>query len=223
MKETSTIKDMFDNIAERYDFLNHTLSIFQDYYWRYQMFNEVVPAREVLVLDIATGTGDSAKVSIKNGFKVVGIDLSYKMLYKTKKKIKSDSFVPICGSGYELPFKNESFSVITCAFGIRNMHETIPALKEINRVLKNGGKVIFLEFSMPKTLFKYPYRIYLKYVMPFIASFFSRKEAYDYLYDSIEKFPRPDDFAQLLKEASFTASKTKSLSFGTVNIITAFK
>jgi len=223
MKETKTIKGMFDNIVESYDFLNHTLSFFQDYYWRYQMFSEVLPAKDMMVLDLATGTGDSAKVSIKHGFKVIGVDLSYKMLYKTKKKMASDSFAPLCASGYELPFKNESFSVITCAFGIRNMHETPLALKEINRVLKKGGKVIFLEFSMPKTLFQYPYRFYLKYVMPFIASFFSRKEAYDYLYQSIENFPKPDEFSCLLKEANFTACKVKPLSLGTVFVITAFK
>ncbi len=223
MKETATIKSMFDNIVENYDFLNHTLSFFQDYYWRYMMLKEICPARDNLVMDLATGTGDSAKGALKKGYRVTGVDLSYKMLYKTKEKIKEGVFIPVVASGYELPFRDESFGVITCAFGIRNMHETVMALKEIRRVLKKGGKAVFLEFSMPQNRFKYIYRFYLKYFMPFIASFFSRKEAYDYLFKSIDSFPKPSEFSDMLCEAGFSGCSTRSLSFGTVYLFTAYK
>lgn len=223
MKETQTIKAMFDNIAERYDFLNHLLSFFQDFYWRHVMNSELLPAADVIVLDLATGTGDSAKGAIKRGFRVVGVDLSYKMLYKTKKKVLSKNFTAVAASGYQLPYKDESFGAVTCAFGIRNMHETVSALKEINRVIKRGGKAIFLEFTMPEAPFKYVYRLYLKYFMPAIASLFSKKDAYDYLWQSIENFPNPDVFSELLKEAGFSAAKKKALSFGCVYVITAYK
>ncbi|GAB4435784.1 MAG: bifunctional demethylmenaquinone methyltransferase/2-methoxy-6-polyprenyl-1,4-benzoquinol methylase UbiE [bacterium] len=223
MKETKTIKEMFDNIVGSYDFLNHTLSFFQDYYWRYQMFRELLPLKEGLVMDLATGTGDSAKGVLKRGCKVLGVDLSFKMLYKTKKKLKGENFIPLTASGYELPFKSDTFSAITCAFGIRNMHDTVNALKEIRRVLKKGGKVVFLEFCMPEGVFKHPYRLYLKRIMPLMASLFSRKEAYDYLYHSIENFPKPDEFSDLLMSAGFNGYKRKPLSFGTVYIHRAHK
>lgn len=223
MKETQTIKKMFDNIVGSYDFLNHTLSFFQDYYWRYQMFKELLPVRDTLIMDLATGTGDSAKCAIKMGFVVVGVDLSFKMLYKTKDKLTKKIFIPLSASGYELPFKSETFSAITCAFGIRNMHETLLALKEVNRVLKKQGKVVFLEFCMPTGIFGYLYRIYLKHIMPFVAAFFSKKEAYDYLFKSIENFPKPEEFSNLLMLAGFSGYKWKSLSFGTVYVHTAYK
>lgn len=223
MKETKNIKRMFDNIVENYDFLNHTLSLFQDYYWRCEMLKELLPVKGNKLLDLATGTGDSALGSIKKGFTIIGVDLSYKMLCKTKRKLNNAAFFPLTASAYELPFKDESFDAITCAFGIRNMHETKEALKEINRVLKRGGKVAFLEFSMPQGRIKYLYRFYLKYVMPFVASLFSKKEAYDYLYQSIENFPKPYEFSDLLKSTNFSCCKIKPLSFGTVYVFTAYK
>lgn len=187
------------------------------------MNSELLPASDVLVLDLATGTGDSAKGALRNGFRVIGVDLSYKMLYKTKKKVFSTNFAAVAASGYQLPFKDESFGAVTCAFGIRNMHETLLALKEINRVIKKGGKAIFLEFTMPEAPFKYVYGLYLKYFMPLIASIFSKKDAYDYLWQSIENFPKPDVFSELLKECGFSASKKKALSLGCVYVITTYK
>lgn len=224
MQESLQIKAMFDNIAGKYDFLNHLLSLGQDFYWRNAMVKALYPLKKnSLICDLATGTGDSAKVIIKKGFHVIGVDLSLKMLKKSKEKLSHLTFIPLCGSGYELPFKEETFDAITCAFGIRNMHSIDSALKEISRVLKKGGKAIFLEFSSPSNFFRPIYTFYMRYILPNIAGMFSKKDAYEYLWESINNFPAPDKFADLLIRSGFNGVEQTALSFGTVYIHKAFK
>jgi len=224
MQESLQIKAMFDNIANKYDFLNHLLSLGQDFYWRKEMLKALYPLeKSSIVCDLATGTGDSAKVIIKKGFNVFGVDLSPKMLQISKRKLSNFSFYPLCGSGYQLPFKDETFDAVTCAFGIRNMHSIDMALTEIFRVLKKGGKSVFLEFSVPSNIFKAIYAFYMKYILPNIAAMFSEKQAYEYLWESICSFPEPDEFANILIKAGFVGVEQTSLSLGTVYIHKAFK
>ncbi|HMK56035.1 MAG TPA: ubiquinone/menaquinone biosynthesis methyltransferase [Dissulfurispiraceae bacterium] len=213
----------FDNIADRYDFLNHLLSLGQDFYWRAVMVKELNPSRGDRILDLATGTGDSAGAIAERGVDVVGVDISFNMLLKAKQKITGMHYQICSGSGYSLPFKTETFSGATCAFGIRNMHETQKALKEIHRVLRRGTKMVFLEFSMPRGIIRAPYGFYLGRILPFVAGIFSRKEAYDYLADSIEKFYTPDGFAELIVESGFSRCEKRSLSLGCVFIHVAYK
>jgi len=224
MEESFQIKAMFDNIARKYDFLNHLLSFGQDYYWRYAMLKELLPLKKnSTVCDLATGTGDSAFVLTKRGYNVTGVDLSLDMLKIAKKKHNKGKFFPISGSAYTLPFKDETFDAITCSFGIRNMHVTELALKEIFRVIKVGGKAVFLEFSLPEGTFLKIYRLYMQFLVPNLARFFSKKDAYVYLWDSIKKFPDPDRFADMLLKAGFNSVSQKALSFKTVYIHKAFK
>lgn len=224
MQESLQIKAMFDNIANKYDFLNHFLSLGQDFYWRKAMVKALYPVKKnSLICDLATGTGDSAKEIIKRGFKVVGVDLSSAMLSISKKKLYDKPFLPLCGSGYALPFKNDTFDAITCAFGIRNMHSIDLALKEIYRVLKKGGKAVFLEFSTPTNFFKPVYSFYMRYILPNLAGVFSKKDAYEYLWESISSFPLPDKFADILIQSGFSSIEQTSLSFGTVYIHKAYK
>lgn len=222
-KSSSFVKEMFDNIVERYDFLNHTLSFFQDYYWRYKMTEEQNPIEGKLIMDLAVGTGDSSKGIIKKGGRVIGVDLSYKMLLKAKKKFFDKNFYAVQASVYDLPFKDETFDGLSCAFGIRNMHERKKALKEIYRVLKRNCFAVFLEFSKPKGFIKNFYIFYLKYVMPNLAGFFSRKSAYVYLRKSIEDFPLPEAFQEEILHSGFNACEYYPLSFGTVYIHKAYK
>ena len=213
----------FDPIADRYDFLNHLLSLGQDFYWRAVMVKELNPLRGDRMLDLATGTGDSAKAIVERKVTVVGVDISFNMLLRAKKKIPSSHYQICSGSGYALPFKPETFNGATCAFGIRNMHETTKALKEILRVLKRGGKMVFLEFSMPRGIIRIPYGFYLGKMLPFVAGIFSRRDAYDYLADSIKKFYTPDDFARIIVDAGFSRCEKKSLSMGCVYVHIAYK
>ncbi|HMK59702.1 MAG TPA: ubiquinone/menaquinone biosynthesis methyltransferase [Dissulfurispiraceae bacterium] len=213
----------FDNISGRYDFLNHLLSLGQDYYWRAVMVRELGPSVGDRILDLATGTGDSAKAIVERGIDVIGVDISFNMLLEAKQKITGGHYQICSGSGYALPFKAETFSGATCAFGIRNMHETIKALMEIHRVMKKGSKMAFLEFSMPRGMIKRPYSFYLSKILPFVAGLFSKREAYDYLADSIRKFYAAEEFAQLIVAAGFSRCEKKALSLGCVYIHIAYK
>ncbi|MCX7991951.1 MAG: ubiquinone/menaquinone biosynthesis methyltransferase [Proteobacteria bacterium] len=219
----SKIKGMFDDIVDNYDFLNHTLSFFQDYYWRYKMTNELNPVKDKLIMDLAVGTGDSSVGIVRRGGNVIGVDLSYKMLRKTKKKFLNKQFKAIQASVYELPFKDQTFDGLCCAFGIRNMHERNRALKEIHRILKKNSFAVFLEFSMPKGIIKPIYTFYLKAIMTNIASLFSKRSAYTYLRKSIEGFPSPERFLDEILSAGFNCGEFYPLSLGTVYIHKAYK
>jgi demethylmenaquinone methyltransferase / 2-methoxy-6-polyprenyl-1,4-benzoquinol methylase len=213
----------FNIIAHRYDFLNHLLSLGQDYYWRRVMISELAPAEGDLILDLATGTGDSARAVVGKGIRVVGIDISLDMLQLARKKMPGDSYSALLGSAYALPVRSGIFSGATCAFGIRNMSKTSDALKEICRVMKKGSRMVFLEFSMPEGLIRRPYGFYLRKVLPFIAGLFSNRDAYVYLGDSIEGFHRPDEFAKLILDAGFSRCEMRRLSMGCVFIHKAYK
>jgi demethylmenaquinone methyltransferase/2-methoxy-6-polyprenyl-1,4-benzoquinol methylase len=213
----------FDTIVDRYDFLNHLLSVGQDFYWRAVMVKELNPSKGDRVLDLATGTGDSARAIVERGVTVAGVDISFSMLLRAKQKIPDARYAVLAGSAYTIPFKSETFDGATCAFGIRNMQETTKALKEIHRVLKKGGKMIFLEFSMPDGLIRRPYGLYLRKILPLVAGLFSRRDAYDYLADSIEKFYTPEAFSQLIVKAGFSRCDKMRLSLGCVYLHIAQK
>jgi demethylmenaquinone methyltransferase / 2-methoxy-6-polyprenyl-1,4-benzoquinol methylase len=213
----------FDDIAQRYDFLNHLLSAGQDYYWRRAMVRALAPSPGELILDLASGTGDSARGIAKKGVDVVGIDISFNMLSLAKQKLRRMQYRVVQGSGYSMPFRTETFDGAVCAFGIRNMHETADAIREIFRVMKKGGRMVFLEFSMPRGIIRRPYLFYLRKVLPAAASLFSSREEYDYLGDSIEKFYSPETFAQLLMDAGFSRCEKTGLSLGCVYIHKAYK
>ncbi len=213
----------FDSIVDRYDFLNHLLSVGQDFYWRRVMLRELRACEGDLVLDLATGTGDGARAIVEKGVSVTGVDISFNMIKRAKEKITGAPYSVLAGSAYAIPLKSLTFDSATCAFGIRNMHETSRALKEIYRVLKKGGTMVFLEFSMPRGIIRGPYRFYLNSILPLIAGLFSEREAYDYLADSIEKFYTPEEFATLIVNAGFTRCHRMPLSFGCVYIHIAYK
>jgi len=213
----------FDDIADRYDFLNHLLSLGLDYYWRAAMVRALAPAPGELILDLATGTGDSAKAIAKKGISVTGVDISHKMLAAARRKLRGLRYSAVQGSAYSLPVRAGTFDGGVCAFGIRNMHETDDALREIYRAIKKGGRMVFLEFAMPRGMIRRPYRLYLKRIIPPAAGIFSSSEAYEYLGDSIEHFYPPDEFARIIVRAGFSRCEKISLSMGCVYIHKAYK
>jgi len=217
------VRDLFDGIDRRYDFLNHLLSFCVDYHWRNVMARELLPLGGPLVLDLAAGTGDSAATLLRRGLTVVGVDVSLNMLARGRAKINRESYQPVLASGYSLPFREGSFDGATCAFGIRNMPETALALEELFRVLKRGGTVVVLEFSMPSGFLRLPYRFYLRKVIPRVAGIFSSRAAYEYLGESIEAFHRPDEFCTLIRQAGFESCEKHPLTMGVVHIHKARK
>jgi len=204
------VQKMFNDIAHRYDLLNHLLSGGTDVYWRRKAISKLNINSDSLVLDIACGTGDFAFTTNKlKKSKVIGIDIATKMLNLGKQKSidkkKSNKIKFLAGDGEKLPFNDEVFNAVTIAFGVRNMGDIKKNLSEMSRVLKPGGELIILEFSTPKSnLFKKAYMFYFHKILPGIGKLISKdKEAYTYLPVSVNHFPKPKEFERWIEDEDF--------------------
>ena len=224
------VAQMFDNISEKYDFLNHFLSMGIDIKWRKKVLKIVQSKKPKTILDIATGTGDVAILLAKaNPEKIVGLDLSNGMLEVGKRKVKEknlDSLIEmIQGDSEDLPFEDNSFDVITVSFGVRNFENLAKGIQEINRVLKPGGTFIVLEFSQPtKFPMKQLYRFYSKRVLPIFGKMISKdNSAYTYLPESVAAFPFGTAFNNILEKNGFNNATDKPVTFGIASIYTATK
>jgi len=224
------VRQMFDSIARRYDFLNHFLSLGIDRLWRKKTIRIIQHLPHKTILDVATGTGDmSILASRLETTSIVGIDISSEMLEIQKMKLESKKLnakitVQIADAE-NLPFEKESFDVIMTAFGVRNFENLDKGLSEFHRVLKNGGHVVILEFSKPTAFFvKGIFKFYFSNILPLLGRMVSRHNfAYSYLPDSVDRFPSGADFSQRLNKAGFVETNYKSLSFGIASIYTGKK
>ena len=220
------VADMFDHIAPRYDFLNRFLSAGVDIRWRKKAlayFNDSPPKT---LLDVATGTADMALMADKK-FKplsVTGIDISEGMLDIGRKKISAagldKKITLIKADSADLPFETNSFDAVTVAFGVRNFQDLEKGLAEILRVLHPGGKLVVLEFSRPKSkIFKPLYSFYMNKIAANIGRLFSKNNcAYDYLDESIRKFPEGKDFLNIMASTGFVNTINKPLTLGICSI-----
>ena len=169
------VEQMFDSIASRYDFLNHTLSLGIDKGWRKKAIASIGKNNPKQILDVATGTADLAIACLTlDPDSVIGIDISQNMLNVGIKKINdqgfSDKIKLMKGDSESLPFENNTFDAITVAFGVRNFEHLDNGLKEIARVLKPGGVLAVLEFSKPRSFpFKQLYNLYFSNILPFFV------------------------------------------------------
>ena len=217
---------MFDKIAFRYDFLNHFLSAGIDVGWRKKAIKQLRSLDPKLVLDVATGTGDMAILANKllTAEKITGIDISEGMLEIGKKKIEKLGLQHrvelLKGDSETILFDNNSFDAVTVAFGVRNFQDLELGLTEIKRVLKPGGKLVVLEFTKPKLpVIKNFYNLYLTLIAPMIGRVISKnKNAYQYLNDSVQKFPEGKDFVQILNKLGYKNASCKTLSLGISSI-----
>ncbi len=225
------VKEMFDNISPKYDFLNRLLSMGIDRGWRNKLIDLMKPYQPKNILDIATGTGDLAILEAiqLSPEKVIGLDISEGMLKVAKEKVlekKLEHIIElITGDAENIPYENDTFDAITVAFGVRNFENLKQGLKEMNRVLKPGGIALILEFSQPEqTPFKQAYGIYSKYILPFIGKIISGDQsAYSYLPESISVFPYGEKMKQILMESGFSQVNIYPLTFGISTIYLAKK
>ena len=224
------VEQMFDNIAPRYDFLNHFLSLGIDKIWRKKAIGILSDYKTDLLLDVATGTGDFAIAALKlKPSKIVAFDLSEQMLnvgrIKAEKLGLGQSIKFVKGDSEAMPFSDRQFDAITVGFGVRNFENLEKGLKEFYRVLKPNGVAVILEFSKPKYFpFKQFYFFYFFTILPLVGRLVSKDcSAYSYLPESVMAFPDDLKFLSILKGCGFSRSKQKRLTFGVATIYIAQK
>lgn len=216
-KDKSYVRKMFDEISSRYDFLNHTLSCFQDIRWRRACCRElkrVKPGRRLL--DLCGGTGDFAVTYEKfNGRQDVAVlgDFSYGMLQGAVGK--KTSAVPVQLDAMKMPFADKTFDVVLNGFGMRNLPNAEAGLKESARVLDEGGYLQVLEFFSPRNFFnKFFYKVLAPLFIPVLGAFFSKKDAYEYLVNSVIQFLSVEDFVKLAEKNGFELVHAKPCFWG---------
>ncbi len=224
------VKSMFNYIAPRYDFLNHFLSLGIDKWWRKKTVNVLKEKKDACILDAATGTADLAIIAHQslNPRKIIGIDISEKMLEIGRQKIKRKMMNKIellYGDSENLRFKDNTFDAAMVAFGVRNFENLEKGLSEIFRVLKPEGAFVILEFSRP---FKFPvrqlYGFYFRHILPAVGKFFSNDSfAYTYLPESVFDFPEGDAFMSYLSGTGFEKVYRITLTFGIASVYIAYK
>jgi demethylmenaquinone methyltransferase/2-methoxy-6-polyprenyl-1,4-benzoquinol methylase len=219
-----SVRGLFASIAGRYQTVNHLLSGGLDWYWRAVAVRLMRPWNPGLVLDVATGSGDLASAIGNNfpGCRVVGADFCRPMLDVARRRGLPEL---VEADGLKLPFPDATFDAVSVAFGLRNMASWEGGLKEMARVLKPGGHVLILDFSLPTLpLIRPLYRFYLHRILPIIAGIATgRTDAYEYLGGSIEKFPSGPAMISLMEHCGLRSTSAKPLSLGTVSIYTALK
>lgn len=226
------VEEMFDNIAPTYDKLNHIMSLNIDRMWRRRVVRIVKRSKPQRVMDIATGTGDLAIAMARSmrDLRIVGIDLSEEMLAVAARKVEKEGLSERIelhkGDAEQLDMVADgSMDMATVAFGVRNFENMERGLAEIYRTLKSDGRLIVLEFSIPRNRFvRWVYAQYSHRLLPRIGAMISKdKQAYTYLPESVEEFPSPERFSEILQSVGFRSVRRRSQSFGIAYIYEALK
>lgn len=229
-KQKEQVSEMFNNIAPSYDSLNRFLSGGIDKRWRRRLADSLRPHNPKTILDVATGTADVAIMLAQlRPDKITGIDISAGMLEIAMKKISRLNLLNMIelkqADAAKLPFNNDSFDAVAVAFGVRNFENLHLGLSEIHRVMRPGGKLGILEFSIPKNrMIRWIFLIYLRNLLPLIGKTWSKNAtAYNYLSETIQEFPYGCQFVSKLQNAGFSNANAEPLSMGIVTLYTALK
>lgn len=232
-KDGEKVRDMFAQIAPRYDLMNHLLSLGIDVSWRKQAVKMLKLDRDLPILDCCTGTGDLALMlaeSVKGRVEVVGTDFCAPMLeraeLKHEKSLKDYPIRFLEADSQALPFDDNTFQVVTVAFGLRNVQDTDRGLAEMARVCAAGGQICVLEFSKP-TLpgLRQLYQGYFRHVLPRIGQAMARnnRDAYEYLPNSVAEFPDGQALADRMEAAGIEDVEIRQLTFGVASIYLGIK
>ena len=211
------VREMFARISPRYDLLNHLLSANIDTRWRRRVVRKLQPQlrSDAKVLDVGCGTGDlSVELFEKTAVQVTGIDFCRPMLELAQAKAPHLRFIE--GDALRLPFSDAAFDCVTVAFALRNLASVEQGLAELNRVLKPGGMIAVLEFSQPTVPgIRQLVRFYYRRLLPWIGGLLSGlRSAYEYLPDSISRFPDQQTLASMMRAAGFAEVEFENLSGG---------
>ena len=222
MAKKEGIRKLFDNIAPDYDRLNHILSLNIDKGWRRKAVRQIADEdRPMRVLDVACGTADftiEIAQKVAPGSIVTGVDISEGMMAVGKEKIRragvsDELYVADCEA---LPYEDNTFDRISVGFGVRNFEHIDIGLKEMSRVLKQDGKLVILELSVPSNpVIRWFYKLYFLKILPAVGGLISGdRGAYEYLPASVIRFPAPEQFIQMMKSAGFDIVEHTPLTFG---------
>ncbi|HYD22160.1 MAG TPA: bifunctional demethylmenaquinone methyltransferase/2-methoxy-6-polyprenyl-1,4-benzoquinol methylase UbiE [Flavipsychrobacter sp.] len=230
LSKKEQVAEMFNHIAGKYDFLNHFLSLGIDKGWRKKAIREIATVGPKQILDVATGTGDLAIAAMATRPKrIIGIDIADQMLEVGRKKIAAKGLSGIIslqnGDSAALPFADNAFDAVTCAYGVRNFENLEAGLKEMCRVMRPGGKLAVLEFSHPgKFPVKQLFKFYSRYILPTLGNMISKhSRAYTYLPESVDAFPEGERLVNILTMCGFKDAKARPLTFGITTLYTASK
>lgn len=241
-KSGARIRAMFGEISARYDFLNHFLSGGTDYYWRWQTVRRTLAKNRAAVstapiLDVCTGTGDLALAYWKRGcgkIPVVGADFTHEMLVVARHKgaklaRTGEAAAPLEfleADTLQLPFPDAQFQLVSVAFGLRNVSDTLGGLREMTRVCQPGGKVVVLEFSLPTSrLLRGSYQWYFRNILPRIGQLVARNQhlAYSYLPQSVAQFPQGEELAGMFRACGLTDVTWTPFTFGVATLYVGTK
>lgn len=227
-KSTERMRQMFGEVAPRYDFLNHALSLGVDVYWRWRTVRTIRPAGTSPILDVCTGTGDLAIAYLHKSpaeTRIIGCDLTRPMLEIARDKAGRLTSSPraatdlafVESDAQRLPFGDGQFQIVCVAFGLRNITDMRQGLREMLRVCAPGGRVAVLEFSQPEgSILGSLYRWYFRNVLPRIGQWVSRNNsaAYHYLPESVGQFPCGRALAEIMTECGLNNVQFRPLTFG---------
>jgi demethylmenaquinone methyltransferase / 2-methoxy-6-polyprenyl-1,4-benzoquinol methylase len=217
-QEPKTIQRLFAQIADRYDLANTLLSLGFDSLWRAHVSARIARWAPRDVLDLATGSGVLAQAIKKRirAVRVIGADFCAPMLAVARRRGIEELVI---ADGLALPFIDARFDVVTIAFGLRNMASYEEALCEVRRVLRIGGRIVVLDFSLPRPPLLPLYRLYLHYLLPLFAGWLTGEPAaYRYFSESVERFPKGEVMLELLRACGFVNCEAKPLTTGIVTV-----
>ena len=230
--KSNLVKKIFENVSGRYDLMNDFMSLGIHRVWKKSMLDWLAPRRGQSLIDVAGGTGDIAFNFIKRaktGANATILDLTESMMIEGKKKTidlpEETQINWVCGDAMRMPFSNSTFDVYTISFGIRNVTNISKTLSEAYRVLKPGGRLMILEFSsVNNDLISWIYDKYSFNIIPKLGEFVSNdRESYQYLVESIRKFPNQEKFSEMIIHEGFRKVKYRDLTFGIAALHSAWK
>ena len=211
------VRTMFDRIAPVYDAMNRVMTVGLDRRWRAATAAAVVRPGD-RVLDSCCGTGDLALAGARAGGRVTGLDFSQQMLERARRKSGEIEWVQ--GDALALPFENGSFEAATVGFGVRNLADLELGLRELRRVLGDGGRLGVLEITRPRGLLAPFYRVWFDAIVPLLGKVLPGGAAYSYLPASVRRFPGPGDLAQVMRDAGFEDVRYRLFAGGIVALHT---
>jgi demethylmenaquinone methyltransferase/2-methoxy-6-polyprenyl-1,4-benzoquinol methylase len=226
----SAVQRMFDEIAPQYDRANHILSMGMDRVWwnrAARRFDAILKRPEARVLDLCCGTADMtaallARRPAGNAEAILAVDFSHEMIERGRIKMAGKAIEFVEADALNLPMQDGSLDLVVSAFGFRNLADYAAGLREIRRVLKPGGSIGILDFSMPPAPLDSAYRLYFKHVLPRIGGMISGStSSYEYLPASVERFPAPQAFCGMMRDAGFADASWKPYLFGIAGLWSA--